>query len=246
MNRVGNSGKLACAWLVAVSLIALLPASAFAAGTLPSNEVGSDISWPQCSGDMPQDPYTFGIIGVTGGHPFSGNPCLAHEVTWARETGRVNLYINLDYGLRENGPLACLAEDTGCQAYNYGYQGAQWAYQYANQATEGVSVGVSTWWLDVETENYWSEDSVQNAYVIQGALDFMQRKLNKTTGVYSTSYQWNEIAGGFAPPGTPNWVAGAGGLDDYGKCGASIWPGADVWAIQYLNFDLDLDQNYSC
>ena len=238
--------QLALAALTAVSLGAGLPASAYAGGTLPTGAVGPDLSWPQCGGSFPHDPYTFGIIGVTGGHPFRGNDCLADEVRWARAAGSVQLYVNLDYGQRNNGPLTCLPDDTGCQAYDYGYQSAQWAYKYASDQSGGYTLTAGTWWLDVETENYWSDDSVQNAYVIQGALDFLQRKLNKITGVYSTSYQWGQIAGGFAPPGTPNWVAGASGLDDYGKCGASIWPGATVWAIQYLNFDLDLDQNYSC
>ena len=57
---------------------------------------------------------------------------------------------------------------------------------------------------------------------------------------------WNQLAGSFAPPNTPNWIAGANGLDDVGKCAASLWPGAPVWAIQYLNFDLNLDQNLGC
>jgi hypothetical protein len=227
-------------------MVASLPTSASAGGSLASGAVGSDISWPQCGGALPHDPYSFGIIGVTGGHPFSGNDCFAAEYAWAQSTGTAQVYINLDYGLRTDGPLACLPEDTGCQAYDYGYRGAEWAYQYASQQTGGASLNQKSWWLDVETENYWSDDPVQNAYVIQGALDFLQRKLNKTTGVYSTSYQWGQIAGGYAPPGTPNWVAGANGLDDYGKCSASIWPGAPVWAIQYLNLDLDIDQNYAC
>ena len=242
----GTYFRLACAALAAVSLAAFLPVSAAAANPLPSGAVGSDISWPQCGGAYPIDPYWFGIIGVTGGHPFSGNDCFGSEYAWAQATGRAQVYINLDYGLRAKGPLACLAEDTGCQAYNYGYQGAAWAYDYASQQTGGATLKQSLWWLDVETENYWSDDSVQNAYVIQGALDFLQRKLNKTVGVYSTGYQWGIIAGDFAPPGVPNWVPGASGLDNPGLCQAPIWPGAEVWAIQYLNLDIDLDQNLAC
>jgi hypothetical protein len=208
--------------------------------------VGTDISWPQCGGFTPTVNYNFGIVGVTGGHPFSGNDCFASEYAWARSTGRPELYINLDYGQSTAGPLRCLPEDTGCLAYNYGYQAATWAYGYASDVTGGLTQSQNWWWLDVETDNYWSGDTVQNAYVIQGALDFLQRKMNKTTGVYSTSYQWGLIAGGYAPPQTPNWVAGASSIDDYEKCGASLWPGGVVRAIQFLNYDLDLDQNRAC
>ena len=156
------------------------------------------------------------------------------------------LYINLDYGQRQDGPLLCAAADAGCQAYNYGYDSAAWARQYAHDQTNGASDTVGLWWLDVETENYWSDSTDQNSYVIQGALDYLQRTSGRTTGVYSTSHMWGLLAGSFAPPNTPNWVAGAEGIDDYGKCSASLWPGAPVWAIQYLNFDIDLDQNTSC
>jgi len=242
----GNVFRLACAAFAALSLAAFLPASAAAASPLPSGAVGSDISWPQCGGDYPTDPYWFGIIGVTGGHPFSANNCFGSEYAWAQATGRPQVYINLDYGLRASGPLDCLAEDTGCQAYNYGYQSAAWAYDYASQQSGGATQKQNVWWLDVETGNYWSDDSVQNAYVIQGALDLLQRKANTTAGVYSTSYMWGVLAGDFSPPGTPNWVAGAAGLDNAGMCQAAIWPGAEVWAVQYLNLYIDLDQNLAC
>ncbi len=231
--------------LLTASLIALLPASAAASGSLPNGLVGADISWPQCGGGYPAG-YSFGIVGVTGGHPLSGNDCLNSEFAWAQATGNVQLYINLAYGQSPSGPLQCAAGDAGCQAYNYGYVSAQWARQYAHDQTGGASDAVSVWWLDVETENIWSGDVDQNSYVIQGALDYLQRSAGRTVGVYSTSWMWGEIAGSFAPPNTPNWVAGANALDDGAKCSASFWPGGQVWGIQYLNFDLDLDQNTGC
>jgi len=232
--------------LLAAGLLALLPSPAAAAGPIPPGAIGSDISWPQCGSDHPQGDYGFGIIGVTGGHPFSTNGCFGTEFAWAQSTGTTQMYINLDYGRRDTGPLLCAATDTGCQAYNYGYDSAQWAYRYAGDQTNGASNALGTWWLDVETENYWSDDPEQNSYVIQGALDYLQRTQGKTVGIYSTSWMWAQLAGSFAPPNTPNWVAGANGLDDTGKCSASLWPGGQVWAIQYLNYDLDLDQNLGC
>jgi hypothetical protein len=231
--------------LAASAIFASAPVSASAAGTVPSGATGSDISWPQCGSEYPGG-YSFGIIGVTGGHPFSGNGCFASEFQWAKATGVPQMYINLDYGQSQVGPLLCSADDTSCQAYNYGYESARWARGWARDTTGGASENLGTWWLDVETANYWSDDTDQNSYVIQGALDYLQRVAGRTVGVYSTAYQWSELAGSFAPPNTPNWVAGASGLDDIGQCQASLWPGGTVWAFQYLNLDINLDQDLGC
>jgi hypothetical protein len=231
--------------LLAAGFLALLPVSVAASGSVPSGSVGSDISWPQCGTAYPGG-YSFGIIGVTGGTPLTGNPCFGSEFAWAQATGNPQLYINLAFGRSDNGPLQCAAGDSGCQAYNYGYLSAQWARQYAHDQTGGASDAVGGWWLDVETENTWSDDTDQDSYVIQGALDYLQRTSGRTVGIYSTPRMWLEIAGGFAPPNTANWVAGANGLDDGAKCSTPLWPGGHVWAIQYLNFDIDLDQNTGC
>lgn len=235
----------ASASLAALTLSALLPSAAFAAGPMSSGSVGSDISWPQCGSAAPAG-YSFGIIGITGGKPFTNNDCFANEFAWSQSVGTPQLYLNLDYGLRRDGPLWCSEGETGCEAYNYGYEAAAYAYRYAAEQTGGQSRGTATWWLDVETENYWLDDTAQNSYVIQGALDYLQRSLGRTVGVYSTHWQWGQIAGNFAPQATPNWIAGANDLQDYGKCSASLWPGAQVWAIQYLNLEIDLDENRAC
>jgi hypothetical protein len=238
---------LAAVAATAASLLAALPGTAYAAGTVPSEYVGADISWPQCGGSTPTDRvYQFAIIGVTGGQPFSPNPCLATEYRWAAASGFPELYVNLQYGETNNGPLHCSDQDTGCLAYNYGYETVEWAVRYASDSTGGATNSAPIWWLDVETENAWSNDPDQNAYVIQGALDYLQLAFNRGVGVYSTSYQWSEIAGSFAPPGIPNWVAGAAALNDSNACLSPIWPGAQVWAVQYLNLDLDLDQDVGC
>jgi hypothetical protein len=233
------------ALLAATALAVAAPGAALAAGSIPPGAHGADISWPQCGGAYP-DGYSYGIIGVTGGHPFSANDCFGSEFQWAQATGNPQMYINLDYGLRQDGPLICTADDAGCQAYNYGYDSAQWARAYASSQTGGASDKVGTWWLDVETENYWSDDPDQNSYVIQGALDYLQRAAGRTVGIYSTSWMWGQLAGSFAPPNTPNWIAGANAIDDGSKCLASLWPGAQVWAIQYLNLDINLDENAGC
>lgn len=233
------------ALLAAMAVAAAAPSAVLASGSVPSGTVGADISWPQCGSEFPGG-YSFGIVGVTGGRPFTANDCFGSEFQWAQATGNPQMYINLAYGRSQDGPLLCPTDDAGCQAYNYGYDSAQWAHSYASSQTGGVSDRLGTWWLDVETENSWSDDPDQNSYVIQGALDYLQRAAGRTVGIYSTSWMWGQLAGSFAPANAPNWIAGADGLDDGSKCSASLWPGGQVWAIQYLNLDINLDQNAGC
>lgn len=63
--------------------------------------------------------------------------------------------------------------------------------------------------MDIETANSWWEDPALNARVIAGAIDGL-RAQGRAPGIYSTPYQWREIAGDFRP-GLPVWVAGASG-----------------------------------
>lgn len=246
-SRARFFGLLSAALAAATLLASATPATpAFAAGRIPSNTIGTDISWPQCGTAYPTG-YQWAVIGVNGGAPFSTNPCLASEFHWSQtETSLTQLYINLDFGQIGNWPLRCDGADQGCQAYNYGYDAAKWSWDWAHAATGGVSDVISTWWLDVETENVWSDDTNLNSYVIQGAIDYLSRVQGRPVGIYSTAYQWGEIAGTFAPPGIGNWVAGASSVSDNDHCHWGLWPGGQVWAIQYLNWDLNLDQDGGC
>ncbi len=236
----------------ASALAALLVAApqlttAQAAGVLISGSGGTDISWPQCGHGNPEG-YAFVVVGVTGGRPYTGNPCFAEQYGWAagNNSRATEVYVNLDFGMNPEGPLSCMEGEDFCQAYNYGYDAAAAAYTYAARQTNGATFLQPVWWLDVETENSWSDNVDLNSFVIQGAIDFLQRTEGVTAGVYSTSHMWQLIAGSYAPTGIPNWVAGAAGTDDYGKCGAALWAGGEVWAFQYLNFGIDLDQNTAC
>ena len=222
-----------------------MPRSALAAGPMRAGSVGSDISWPQCGHGLPQG-YSFGVVGVTGGRPFTANDCFTEEFGWASLMGEAQLYVNLEFGQAADGALHCMDGDAGCTAYNFGWNAAADAWNKAIGKSSGTAGYVSTWWLDVEIENAWSDDTLLNSYVIQGAIDYLGRMQGRTVGVYSTPYQWARIAADYAPPGVPNWVAGASGLDDSGRCGASLWPGSQVWLVQYLNLGVDLDQNLAC
>lgn len=95
----------------AFAVALLVPSVAFAAkpstgtgGAKPQpgtvEQVGYDISYPQCSTKkLPISQY-FGIIGVNGGTAATTNPCLATQLAWANTSlagsnqPRVQLYVN--------------------------------------------------------------------------------------------------------------------------------------------------------
>jgi len=207
---------------------------------------GADISWPQCpTGAHPDGPPTFAVIGVTGGQPFTVNPCLSAEFAWARTSAAApTLYVNLNLPpvlppeQSAIGPYgACSTNDLGCAAANYGYNTVLYALLYA--AAQGVSA--TLWWLDVEIADYWSDNTAMNVRVIAGAI----RALNdhgETPGAYSTFPQWDQITGG-SRPGIAAWAAGPNGPDD-----ASAWcvpwasfTGGPVLMTQYLVGEFDSD-----
>lgn len=237
---------LICAAIPVLTLAMAQPSGALAAGQMNQFSGGTDISWPQCGQDYPGG-ATFAILGVTGGTPFTSNDCLGDEYAWAQHYGlNPQLYVNLEFGQSATGPLSCLDGDPGCQAYNFGWLAAQDAFARGSSMTNGASRQIATWWLDVETENVWADDTGLNSYVIQGAIDYLQRMQGKVVGIYSTSYQWGEIAGSYAPPGIPNWVAGADDLLDKSYCSASLWPGGQVWVYQWLDLDANADYDFAC
>jgi len=235
--------------LAVLALTAVFPSAALAdQGPIGSNSVGWDISWPQCGKSLPdQRGDMFHVVGVTGGRPYTTNPCLGSEFAYANAAGPLSLYVNLDFSLATaGGPLTCNG-DAGCEAYNYGWGSGVSSWYSALDQTDGASANVQLWWLDVELDNFWSDNTELNTYVIQGALDFLQRVHGRTVGVYSTNFQWHLIAGDtYAPPATPNWVAGASSIEDGAQCHNPLWSGGIVWAYQFLNLDLDLDLNRGC
>jgi|GEM_PF-1005082 len=197
--------------MVSVSLALLataMGASAEAAvASAPPGSIGYDVSYPQCNRALPTG-GTFGIVGVTGGRPFSANPCLSGEYATVSSGARPTaLYINTanpgpaaaHWGLSDGSTRAnCVevssAADPGC-AYNYGWNAAADAIAVARAAA--VPVAGSTWWLDVETVASWRGDAVANAADVQGALDYLRGHGVDEVGVYSTTKQWQRITGGY-------------------------------------------------
>lgn len=207
LPRVGLIGALVG------MLIALSGASGalHAAGTYAPGTTGTSIGLAQCGGDYPASPQAFAIVAVSGGRAFYQNPCLVSEYHWAQAaTAAPSLYMNLNAPAGTTafkalaGPKgACQPSDDSCAAYNYGYNAAQSAF--ADAQSQGTTA--SNWWLDVETENSWSDTAALNDQTIQAAIDFLQGQ-GITVGLYSTASQWRQIAGSYSP-GLSNWVAGA-------------------------------------
>src|ERR1044072_359894 len=83
----------------AVTLVLLLAVGAQraeAVGLFPAGTTGYDVSWPSCNLAPPAGPFSFLVIGATGGRAFTHNPCLAAEAAWAARTGIAPaLYINM-------------------------------------------------------------------------------------------------------------------------------------------------------
>src|SRR5262249_55942301 len=147
-------------------------------------------------------------IGVTKGSAFTTNDCLQEQYEWAREitNTRPALYLNLNgvmyktWGYSLVGPKGnCTKGDFFCQAYNYGFNTAQYAFDYASD--QGAIADM--WWLDVEWMNYWPYNTALNDVVIQAAIDFMASK-KVMVGIYSTQLQWRRIAGSKFIPKLPS------------------------------------------
>src|SRR3954451_19226247 len=71
------------------------PAGAGPDATRLSTFWGVDVSWPQCNGGIPPLSPGFGVVGVNGGRPFTDNPCLAEQITYAKGLSGYSAYTNL-------------------------------------------------------------------------------------------------------------------------------------------------------
>ena len=191
--------------------------------------LGNDISWPQCGTDLPK-PAQFAVIGVNGGRPDTTNPCLAAQLAWAAGTAGaaagtpIPLYVNTanpgtdgswwptsnSYSGQEvTNPYGTCdgAPDAAC-AYTYGY-----AMAFDDVNRRGVpDPAHHVWWLDVETGNSWSPDTRANTANLEGMTAYLQ-SIGAEVGIYSTAYQFGEIAGSIGPGSNldrlRNWIPGA-------------------------------------
>lgn len=236
-----------------------------------STLLGNDVSWPQCGRTLPGE-QAFAIVGVNGGLANDTNPCFDTQLAWAQgSTGatvqpKVALYVNTaNPGFANSGgtwwpdsnvyPLSGVTVDNPYGTCTGGYDTAcAYMYGYAKAWDDVYLRGVSqpslyTWWLDVETENTWSNDRAANAADLEGMTD-MFHSVGARVGLYSTSYMWSQIVGPLPASSTlnslPSWLPGASS-EKGAKALCSAAPltnGGVVTLTQFVSHNLDY--NVSC
>lgn len=200
-----------------------------------------DVSWPNC-GASNSDVFAAGIIGVTGGLTFRANPCAGEEAGWFSHYA---VYLNTGYPGRERGqkykswPRRCSSMDSSCLAYNYGYNAALYA---VNQASLH-NVHANLWWLDVETENSWTDNFLVNRQFVRGAVAAIRQNVwSAEVGIYSSRTQWNELMGPWRNKLPVWWATGATKQAEAARfCREKSFTGGQVWLSQYtIKYDEDL------
>jgi hypothetical protein len=144
------------------------------------------------------------------------------------------------------GPQTCApGNESGC-AYDYGYNGAQQALNYAASQTSPAAARAAGWWLDVETANSWSTDPALNVADIQGSIDFLRTNAAAAkVGIYSTAFQWGQItANQHLDAAILNWIAGASSATAAPTYCAASFTGGPVRLVQYPSGRFDAD--YAC
>ena len=246
MGRVAVWRAVVLAACAIASLSVAAPSAQASGMYLASRSMGYDVSWPNCGVSAPA--RQFAIVGVTGGHPFSTNPCLAVEFAAARRGRSAQLYMNITapngntVGMGRSGPAGtCSPVAVLCRAYNYGFNAARAAFLYAVRRLGPVAEHTG-WWLDVEFTVRWSRSTSVNARSIAGALAFLRTR-GLGAGIYSTSYQWRHIAGAYHPH-VPVWYATAYQTASGARvhCAPSSgFTGGPVRMVQYTPAGLDAD-----
>lgn len=228
---------------------------------------GIDISWPQCSTELPEPPG-FAVIGVNGGLPDTTNPCLGSQLDWAGGTAAaasgtpVPVYVNTAdpgpggswwwpasnayRGKQITNPYGlCAGTPTAACAYMYGY-----AMAFDDANLRGVPDSAHRlWWLDVETLNSWSPDTTANTADLEGMTAYLE-STGAEVGIYSTGYQFGEIAGGISSGSNLNnlkeWIAGADSTASaQANCAAvPLTPGGTITQTQFT--ESALDYNIAC
>ncbi len=246
--RVLGGVRRAAVVVVATFLaVGLTPLSASAATTTNVySGSGYDVSYPNCTDSVPTG-SSFGIVGMTGGRPFSTNGCAATEWNGALglSTGP-SAYFNTGYAgayaksitstcssasqkAGVYGTLAKHALAQAEQAWAVGCSEVDWARSVLSTVTSGAP---AMWWADIETGNSWSLTTSLNRFTIDGISFEMQQGSLTLGGVYSTSASWIKITGSATwtptPVPTANWVAGAAGCPS----SSPFNPGSPTWLAQ--------------
>lgn len=154
----------------------------------------------------------------------------------------------------------CDGSDSLACAWQYGWNRAveDVVLRFQPAATQaGVSNLASSyiWWLDVETSNTWKSaentaNNQSNVAVLDGMTAYF-KSVGGRVGLYSTSYQWNQIVGSSVSVnsnlnGLTSWLAGSTSLTSAKQtCSSkSLTTNGTVVLTQFVS--KNLDYNYSC
>jgi len=211
---------------------------------------GYDISWPQCGGTMPPTTAAFVVIGLTRGLPFTENPCLASQVTWAKDHSvPAQAYTMAAYPtssqLQSNGSAGPWSSSTVAgRLANVGY--AEAGYAAASLARAGFHPPVV--WVDVEPRpaQPWPAGSdvarARNRSVVTGLLRGLH-DAGYAYGLYSFASGWSDIVGAWRLPGVPVWATAGRktSADALRMCGGPSFSGGPVHLAQWYDDTRDSD-----
>ena len=116
--------------------------------------LGTDISYPQCPSSVPTA-VSFAVVGVTNGKPFTSNPCLSQELSWASTLSVTPSFYTV---VANPGPLfskfwpvagsmlpqPCDASNEVSCSYDYGWNSALASFASAQSAVLNQSPPSST------------------------------------------------------------------------------------------------------
>ena len=250
-------GWRAGATVALLTALVAVPGADAATGTL----YGYDVSWPQCSVadggyglPMPPVDADFMIIGLTDGLAFTENPCLASQEEFARTHGiPAHGYAMATFPtagqLTTHGSAGPFDSATRAgRLRNVGYAEAT----FALESLDDIGWHPPTIWIDVEPRaaQPWPTGTAtaeaENRMVIEGLMRGLH-DANLSYGLYSYTFGWTEITGGWSLPGVPVWAT-AGRLDypeeARDRCMQPSFSGGEVHIAQWT--DGTRDYNLTC
>src|SRR4051794_5774940 len=236
------------AWAMGALLFSVGVVASSAAPTTWTH--GYDVSWPQCSGTsahhLPSGSPRYVILGLTHGAGHTANPCLADQLAWARSRGTaVGGYLVPSYPTSAQRSAAAtgaygVCTTLRCRLRNDGAAQASDALRVMQQ----VGLALPMVWIDVEfrTGPAWSRVDARNRAVLHGVVRGL-RDAGMRFGVYTTSYMWQHITGGWRLK-VPNWLpAGNGDVTTAKSRCATTGTGGPTWLAQYTR---EWDENLTC
>jgi hypothetical protein len=226
--------------------------------------LSSELSWASTStGSTSQPPASLYLNTADPGDMYNGKP-ISDWPTSSIEADPYGSCVTTTVTVRVRGHNASyiVGENSDACAWQYGYDLVQGNNilqgdvplfeQAARNASVSDSPAMYTWWLDVETANSWQTDATMNVADLEGMIAALQA--NGVTGVndvgvYSTSAQWDSIAGGTPAPMSPlyqipNWIPGA--TNESGaqsNCSLPSFTGGSVTLTQWTG---TFDSDYAC